>query len=182
LILPPEVLRAAAAACALLLLSAALGKMDSWRAWSVTTSQLFSSSPRFGRAVRFLIPLAELVVGIAVIIRPKVGLFFASLLVAAFSLGVGSLVRNHRGSMCNCFGPLSRSTISYGLSMKNGALSLAIGIVLFLGRAAEVKPLTLGDILLTALVGLLAIMTVEFTRVSRARGEPRREGGSVNEY
>ena len=67
---------------------------------------------RFSRLLGFLVPPAEIVVALAMIIAPKLSLLAAALFIA-FGAAIGvNLLRGRTELLCSCFGVTGRHTIS----------------------------------------------------------------------
>ena len=87
----------------LLFALATSAKADGWRAWKVAVD---SFAPTGGVAVlaRYLIPVAEGAIAVALVTAPQVGLVSASAFLAGMGGTVLFLTGAHSGEPCNCFG------------------------------------------------------------------------------
>jgi hypothetical protein len=130
--------------------AALFGKIDAWRDWTDATRAWFSSSVA-SAAVRRLIPAAEAVALVALVVRERLGLALCTALLGVFAAGAAVLAAKGVRSTCACFGTASPSRIGFGLVGRNLAFAVAAG----LGAAAA--PATRGQSLPAVVTALLLV-------------------------
>lgn len=95
----------------------------------------FGVPVRFVGPVAWLLPVAELVVVVTVLVPATawLGGLGAVLLLAMFTVGIAVNLGAGRTPDCNCFGQLSRGPISTKLIVRNVILSIPAFVVLLAG-------------------------------------------------
>lgn len=157
----------ASGCCAVLFLVAALGKFDSWTAWSTLTTDL-PGPPVLQRAVRWTVPLAELAVSGISFVKPPAGLAAAAALLALFAAGVWFLAGRLPGHECNCFGAIAPSRLSSGLAFRNAVLAAAAASGSYLTQEARLQRLSGSSALVALVTAVIAVMVTQYRRVRRA--------------
>ena len=162
-----EASQLAAAAVSLVFAIAALGKADSWPAWSRIAEWL-----PFGRivnqAVRFAIPSAEGLVAMAAVAVPVWGLAAATVLLITFALAVLGLSPRLRGEQCNCFGAAMPSQIGSALAVRNLVLATATGLAALAAHHSAAPRPGVPELFVTCgLVGILILAVAEFRRMGK---------------
>jgi hypothetical protein len=150
-----------------LFLAAAVGKLDSWRAWRHAVAGFVGRGRRRTAVVAFGIPLAETAAGVLALVEPGLGLAVCAVLLLLFALGVALLSTRHAGQDCRCFGALVPSEIGPRLIVRDVILGAGAGAAAYLSLGAEVQSLAAEQILLVALSGVLALSAAECVRMLR---------------
>jgi hypothetical protein len=153
-----------ASALCLLFVSACLGKLDGWRAWRRSVSTLLAQ-PTTIRAAAFGVPAIEAIISALLILRPRVGLASAGLLLALLGIAVLILSRRHAGIACNCFGALAPSTITRSLGLRDLGLATMAGVTLALAPADAGSALPTGQVLALLAFGLLILVAAEAVKL-----------------
>lgn len=159
--------QAIAAALGVFFLAASLGKLDTWPAWKRTLRRFIPLGVAGNAGLRVAVPTGEAGTAILLFVWPSVGLVFSGVLLLLFGGTVVILNSRHRGEECGCFGSTIRSHIGWKLAVRNfclGAVSLIAGhLAIDLGAPA----LSIMQVTLALLVGLLLIAASEWTRLSQ---------------
>jgi len=123
-----EVVRLTAAVSGVVLLGAAVTKVDAAAGWTGLVAR-FPVEPRIRRLIVLGVPTAELVVGTAVVLVPRFGLVLCAALLASFTAVLALLLPQLRGADCHCFGAVSSSVVDLHLIARNVALgAVAAGV------------------------------------------------------
>ena len=154
-----------AGAYALIFLAAALGKLDSWAAWSRLSREI-ARSDLLGSAVRSVVPAVEGLVGVLCFVAPTAGLAAAAVLLAFFALAILLLSRRLAGEDCNCFGAIAPATISPRLAARNLALAIIAAGGWYAASQQNLQARSLGQMLVTLLLGTIALMFIQFRRLA----------------
>ena len=88
----------------------------------------------------WLVPVAEVVVAIMLVMVPWVGATLALALLAAFTLVLARLKASGRTIACRCFGAASAETISSAQLIRNGLLIAAAIVGISAERVAPTSP------------------------------------------
>lgn len=162
----------------LLFLVAGLSKVDSWSGWSVTLSLVLPLGHPAYPIVRIGFPMVEIATGILTMVAPRVGLQMSASLLFFFALAVSMLIPRYRGQECGCFGALVSSKIDGRLVWRDLLLGL-LALVLLLAWPAQAGGLTLPQIVLVVVLGLMYMLGAEWRQVRRHRVvvEPQGEIG-----
>lgn len=153
-----------AGAYAVLLLAAAVGKLDGWRRWSTTSYRLLPQRRVLARRVRVMVPLTEAAVALLTFVRPSYGLIACGGLFLAFAAAVSVLGRNAAGEDCGCFGALLPSEIGTALVMRNLGLAAPAAALGGLTISRQIAPFDGPEIVLAMLIGILVVLFAEFSR------------------
>ncbi len=164
--MPNEVLRLVDGAVAVFFMGAALAKADAWQAWKATVATLLPTRPTLGRVVGMGVPIAEVLTGITVVVRPRLGLSLACLLLLVFALGVALLTPRHSGEECNCLGSLGSSRIGWALAVRDSLLAVGIGLPLLFARHGASGRASWLTMLSACLLGVLAMVLAETKRLT----------------
>lgn len=158
-----------AALMGIVLLVAAFGKLDAWRAWRKKTRAWFGSRVAATLARR-LLPISEVVVAILCFVRPSVGLVAAAALLSLFAGGSAYLTVRHAGEDCGCFGALMPSRIGWALVVRNGAAAATAGGAAALALRHHVAAVDWRELMVTAFVGVLVLTSTEFNQMIKSKG------------
>lgn len=163
-------LQVAAASFAGLFFAAALGKLDSWRAWNELVAAI--SSRRLVKAsMRLGIPAAEAGIAVVLVAAPSVGLGAAAVLLGILAAGVLIVSVRHAGRPCACFGAIMPSEIKRSLAARNGGLAVIAGGAAYYARRTDIPALTLAKSTVVAMVLVVVALSLERRRLNRfARG------------
>lgn len=165
---------AAAGACGLVFLAAALGKLDSWGQWSRLSDELPGPSV-LGHIVRVAVPAIEGAIVVLSVASPAVGLAAGALVLLGFAAAVWVLAARLPLWECNCFGAIAPATISGRLAMRNIALAILAAGGWLAARQENLRALPFSLVLGIALFGGIALMLVQFRRLRQvARPAPPR--------
>lgn len=127
-----------------------------------TAVESFGVSPRRSPAAAILLPVAELAVAAALIpaAAARWGALAAIVLLLAFSVATGRVLRNGTTVDCNCFGGLAQTEVGRGTLVRNSLLGLlavfvAVGVE-SVGAFSWVTTPASGDrLVIVLLVGLV---------------------------
>jgi hypothetical protein len=97
--------------------AALFGKLDRWSDWADATNAWFES-PAARTLARLLIPVAEAVTLVTLIISQRVGLALCAALLATFAAGALLLAARGVEPDCACFGAASPSRVGFGLAAR----------------------------------------------------------------
>ena len=150
----------------LLLLLAALSKLDGWARWRATARQLAPRRRGVAALLTYGLPVVELSVAAAVAARPTAGLVAAALLLTALAAGVFALAPSHAGTECRCFGALATSRLGHGLGYRNLVLAAGALVAALVALADETRALTAEDLVVLGAVGLAVALVAEFRQFS----------------
>src|SRR5947207_5190741 len=156
-----------AAALGVLLLVAALGKLDSWSRWSATVTTLVPGHPAVARALRSVLPVAEAVIGTLCFARAVLGLACGAALLLVLAAGVAWLTPQQAGADCGCFGALMPSKIGRALALRDAAVGVVVGLAAVEGIRAGIEPLRPLEIVVAGLVGVHVVLLGELRRMPR---------------
>lgn len=165
----------AAGACILLFLAAALGKFDRWAEWSRLSEEI-PVPTLVRRAIRLIVPAAEIVIVALTIAAPGAGLGAGGVVLAVFAIAVWVLARELEGRECNCFGAVAPGTISARLALRNATLALLAGGGWYLASTQRAPALSLGAVVATGLTGAVVLTVFQYRSLlgtARAVNEPK---------
>jgi hypothetical protein len=158
-----------AAALALILLVAALSKLDGWRRWRRTVARLIPLPGALGLALRVAVPTAELSAAILLLAWPEQGLAWSAILLIVFAVAAAALTIRHGGEECGCFGSASRSRVGWKLVLRNAALAaLSVGAA-FGAQHVSVPALPGLQLIAILMAGLIALTGIEWWQLHRIR-------------
>jgi len=123
---------------AVVFLTAATAKVDSWPVWA-TAVEGWGLGPAWSRVVRMAIPPAEMACVVAIIASPRAGLTVSASLLIVFGLGAAAITRREpaRGIPCGCFGAGTPEQLGYRLAGRNAALALIAAALVIRGDATD---------------------------------------------
>ena len=160
------------ATAGLVMIVAALSKVDGWLSWRRTTRNWFGSGRR-GRITTYAIPTSEATAGVAAIVAPAIGMTLIASLLCAFSVGAYILSRKHYGESCNCFGALMPSKLGRELVMRNVFAALVAIALASLAWSNDVDAASPRAVFLIVFSGVLGLTVAEY-RIMRRHAEGRR--------
>jgi hypothetical protein len=163
------------AAFGLFFLAALLAKLDGWHQWRAAVAELASSGP-LTRAGSFGIPAAEAIVVTSLFAWPQFGLALASATLLALGVGVLALRRRHEGAKCGCFGDRSRSTIGWGLALRNLALSAVALLGALAARNYGADAISAPAAVVALLLGFSAVLVLEYRQLTSSTVPAMEEG------
>jgi hypothetical protein len=165
-IMPESVVTAVALVFFLIMLAAALAKLDGLGTWRVTVDGFFPNRHRFAAAVFVVVPAAEAMTAVMLLLSPVAGLVVGSVLLAVLGAGVLVLRSNHRGQRCNCFGAVMPSDIGTGLAVRDLALAGMSAVAAAAGHGGRARP-SLPAVLLAILLGIVGVVVAEHGKIRR---------------
>ena len=121
-----------------------------------------------GGGVRVVLPTIESAIFVLALVAPIVGLAAATVVLAGLAVAVWFLARQQVTRECNCFGAIAPATIGPRLAARNLILSIVAGVGCYAAWDQDLRSLSLTKVLLTLLVGAVALMLLEYHRLRRA--------------
>jgi hypothetical protein len=172
--MPESVVTAVALMFFVIMLAAALGKVDGLGTWRSTVDGFFPNRRRLAAAVFVVAPAAEATTAVTLLVSPVAGLVVGSVLLAVLGAGVLALRRNHRGRRCNCFGALMPSEIGTGLAVRNLALAGIAAVTAVAGLGSRARP-SLPAVLIAIVFWVVGMVVAEHGSIRRVE----KVGGSL---
>jgi Methylamine utilisation protein MauE len=117
-----------------MLVVAFAGKLDGWSVWHDTATGLPRPNWIGAEVYAYLVPASEVIVAGLVFAKPVAGLAACAGLLVVFTVVVWVITRRDNTLACNCFGTVSRGTITRRLALRDASLA---GVAFVCGGVAR---------------------------------------------
>jgi uncharacterized membrane protein YphA (DoxX/SURF4 family) len=156
----PEFITAVRIAAALIFITAAVGKMRSWRTFEGVVANYRLLPGPWARAVAWLLPPGELLLAVALLLGAPGSELAAAALLSVFGAAMGiNLLRGRTHIDCGCFDSTLKQPLRWSLVLRNGVLAMLL-VAAARSRAAAVD-WDIAAVLLGALGGAAFFIVVQ---------------------
>ena len=168
-----EFVTAVRIATALMFLTAAIGKMRRWRTFEGVVANYRLLPGALNRVVAWMLPPAELLLALALVLGLPEAEIAASCLLSVFAAAMAiNLGRGRKFIDCGCFDASLRQTLRWSLVARNAVLALLLMVAALSRNAADAWD---GMTLLTGVLGGVAFfMVVQCSSILTALPAKRR--------
>jgi thiol-disulfide isomerase/thioredoxin/uncharacterized membrane protein YphA (DoxX/SURF4 family) len=141
----------------------------------------FGLPPRAASAAGLVLPLAELAIAVALVLRPTArwAAFAAFILLVAFVVGIAHAMRRGRAPDCHCFGQVHSAPAGRWTLARNAALAALAAFVAWRGPAPTIEAWVV--VAIGVAVAALAVAAWAQRRRSRERARQRALAAALSE-
>lgn len=141
---------AAALALAVIFGWAALAKLINHRSTRESFDELGLVAPR---ALSFVVPAAEMLTGILLVVAAPVGAVAAIFLLVCFTVILARALRSGLRVSCSCFGATARNDVSGVDLVRNVGLAMLCQLALFARSPIQVEPIAVAAVTAVVAIG-----------------------------